>query len=75
MHPSPGWSELLELHTLLVWFGDVRRSLISLDSGTRYAGGGMRFRASKAFDLDVSLDLTLNDKEESHVCVCVGQSF
>lgn len=56
--------------------GEVQRSLISLDSGTRYAGGvGIRYRVSRDFDLDVSLDVTLNDKRESYVYFYVGQSF
>ncbi len=56
--------------------GDVRRNFLSFDSGTRYAGGiGGRYRVSKEFDLDVSLDLTLNDKNESFVYFYVGQSF
>ncbi|MGI1660913.1 BamA/TamA family outer membrane protein [Palleronia sp. KMU-117] len=58
--------------------GDVRRNILSLslDSGTRYAGGvGGRLRVSKEFDLDVSLDVTYNDKDESYVYFYVGQSF
>ena len=56
--------------------GDVRKSDISIDSGLRYAGGlGLRYRVSKKFPLDVSLDVTLNDDEESYVYFSVGQAF
>jgi outer membrane protein assembly factor BamA len=56
--------------------GEVQRNLTSLDSGTRYAGGlGLRYRVSRDFDLDVSLDVTLNDQRDSLVYFYVGQNF
>jgi hypothetical protein len=56
--------------------GEVRRNFLSLDSGARYAGGvGARYRVSREFDLDVSLDVTINDKSESYVYFYVGQAF
>lgn len=56
--------------------GEVQRTSISLDSGVGYAGGvGLRYQVSKDFDLDLSLDVTLNDQNEELLYLYVGQAF
>jgi outer membrane protein assembly factor BamA len=56
--------------------GEVEKSLFSIDSGVQYAGGlGLRYRVSKEFGLDVSVDATLNGNGESLVYLYVGQGF
>jgi outer membrane protein assembly factor BamA len=63
-------------YAVFAGIGDVRRNILSRDSGVRSAGGlGLRYRVSKDFNLDMALDVTLNDKNESYVYFSVGQAF
>ena len=56
--------------------GDVKGSGTSTESGFRYAGGlGARYRVSKDFGLDFSVDATMNDNGESYLYFYVGQFF
>lgn len=55
---------------------DLGRNSISFDSDLRYAGGlGLRFRLSKAFPIDLSLDASLNDGGDEYIYFYVGQYF
>lgn len=56
--------------------GEVEKTSVSESSGVRYAGGGgLRFRVSQEFGLDMALDLAVNDEEETLVYFTVGQAF
>jgi outer membrane protein assembly factor BamA len=56
--------------------GEVWKSTLSVDSGIRYAAGfGLRYRISKDFGLDISLDGAVNDRGDSFAYLYVGQAF
>ena len=45
-------------------------------SGLLYAGGaGLRFRLSKEFPLDFSVDTSLNKRGDVYTYIYIGQSF
>jgi hypothetical protein len=56
--------------------GTVSESLIAATDGVVVAGGlGLRYRVSKEFGLDLSLDASVNEDSETLVYLYVGQRF
>ncbi|WP_424991264.1 BamA/TamA family outer membrane protein [Fluviibacterium sp. S390] len=52
------------------------RRTLTRDSDLRYAGGlGLRYRVSKDFPIDLSLDVAINDLDEKNIYFYVGQAF
>ncbi|MEV8465169.1 BamA/TamA family outer membrane protein [Fluviibacterium sp. DFM31] len=55
---------------------EFSQKTLTRDSGRRYAGGlGLRFRVSKDFPVDLSLDVAINDLDEKNIYFYVGQAF
>lgn len=56
------------------WTGDSFSSLT--DNGDRIAGGvGLRYRVSKKFPVDLSVDVSTNNDDEEFLYIFVGQRF
>lgn len=56
--------------------GQVTESLVAATDGAVAAGGvELRFRVSREFDLDLSLDPSVNEQRETLVYLYVGQRF
>lgn len=64
-------------HTAFLGVGVVEDETHSLFSGDLHAAGGvgLRYRISRDFPVDFSIDVTLNDDGERLLYVFVGQSF
>ncbi|SFG25173.1 hypothetical protein SAMN05443635_1111, partial [Roseobacter denitrificans OCh 114] len=56
------------------WTGETFNALT--DNGDRIAGGvGLRYRVSKQFPVDLSVDVSTNNDDEEYLYIYVGQRF
>ncbi|MEO1733155.1 MAG: BamA/TamA family outer membrane protein [Pseudomonadota bacterium] len=61
--------------TLFAGAGSVGRTLGDLATWRQAGGVGFRYRISKQFPVDFSVDFTFNDQDEQFTYIYVGQSF